>query len=320
MGTMEAQPTRRAALQTFAGSVLAAALGPTRSSQGVSCVVTVDVAPGLKIHGLQTGTVRVKRAHREWKGPSALRLPAIVASRRWTEDLPILCWLIEEGERRILVDTGETHRTAEPDWFDCDPGTGWFYNRNLRLDVPGESDEAGPLLRQLDLEPSGVDTVVMTHLHSDHAGGMSWFPEAKFFVGGDYPSARGTLPCRYPEWLDPERIESVAGAWGPFDAHHRLSESVRIVPTPGHSLGHHSVVVETEVLQIVLAGDASFTAQQMQKGHTAGICEAPRRARRTLERLRQLCADKPTVYLPSHDPESLARLRALTVEPGAGAT
>ncbi|MEM1246439.1 MAG: hypothetical protein AAGK22_08705, partial [Acidobacteriota bacterium] len=68
---MEAKPTRRAALQTFAGSVLAAALGPTRSSHGVSCVVTVDVAPGLKIHGLQTGTARVKRAHREWKGPSA---------------------------------------------------------------------------------------------------------------------------------------------------------------------------------------------------------------------------------------------------------
>jgi glyoxylase-like metal-dependent hydrolase (beta-lactamase superfamily II) len=86
---------------------------------------------------------------------------------------------------------------------------------------------------------------------------------------------------------------------------------VRLVPTPGHSRGHQSVLVRTPGLTVCLAGDATFDAGQLGSGRLAGICEDPGAAARSVALLRELVADRPTVYLPSHDPDAARRLAAL---------
>ena len=68
----------------------------------------------MKIHGLQTGTVRVKASQQVGRGRGSIRQLNILLDRAWTEPLPIFAWVIETNEGVIVVDTGETARTSEP--------------------------------------------------------------------------------------------------------------------------------------------------------------------------------------------------------------
>ena len=71
----------------------------------------------MKIHAIQTGTVRVKESQRAGRGRGMMRQANILLDRIWTEPLPIYAWAIETNEGVIVVDTGETARTGEPDYF-----------------------------------------------------------------------------------------------------------------------------------------------------------------------------------------------------------
>lgn len=126
--------------------------------------------------------------------------------------MPIRAWAVEHPEGVIVVDTGETARMADPGYAACDAATGWFYRRHLRVAVRPQ-DEIGPRLGLLDLDPGTVRTVAMTHLHSDHMGGMGWFPNARFAVSArDAGDHAGALMCRVPDRgrMDPTRHDGPA--------------------------------------------------------------------------------------------------------------
>jgi glyoxylase-like metal-dependent hydrolase (beta-lactamase superfamily II) len=77
-----------------------------------------------------------------------------------------------------------------------------------------------------------------------------------------------------------------------------------------------SIVLEHAQHVIVFAGDASYTEQNMVDGITDGVSASMGAARDSLARLRRLAVARPTVYLPTHDPGSGARLAAYqTVSP-----
>ncbi|MEM8599919.1 MAG: N-acyl homoserine lactonase family protein [Bacteroidota bacterium] len=261
----------------------------------------------VRITALRTGAVAVKAAHREYGGPSFLRLPVIVSDPRWTPWLPVTCWLVEHPEGVIVVDTGETARTAEPDYFACDPGTAFVYERLLRFDVAAAS-EVGPQLRALGIPPEEVRTVVLTHLHSDHAGGLAHFPNARFFLSrteAEHP-AQGALPCRWPAFFTPEPLDYTDGAFGALPTSYALTSDglVRAVPTPGHTRGHQSVLIGYRDDWALLAGDASFSLDQVRRRAVAGICEDPNAARRTLALIGEHVEQYETRYLAAHDPDA----------------
>lgn len=87
---------------------------------------------------------------------------------------------------------------------------------------------------------------------------------------------------------------------------------VLVVPTPGHTPDHASVVVLGEP-SYFLAGDTSYNQRLMLRGVVDGVSPDPRVAAETLRRIRSLAAERPLVYLPSHDPESARRLVESTV-------
>ena len=68
----------------------------------------------VKIHAIETGTVRIKASQRIGRGRGSMRQVNILLDREWTEPLPILAWAIETGEGAIVVDTGETRGRARP--------------------------------------------------------------------------------------------------------------------------------------------------------------------------------------------------------------
>ena len=81
-----------------------------------------------------------------------------------------------------------------------------------------------------------------------------------------------------------------------------------MVPTPGHTPGHVSVVVQDGAEQIMLAGDASYLELAMLRGTVDGVSPDETEVRGTLAAIRNLCSQRPTVYLPTHDPQSAERL------------
>jgi glyoxylase-like metal-dependent hydrolase (beta-lactamase superfamily II) len=87
---------------------------------------------------------------------------------------------------------------------------------------------------------------------------------------------------------------------------------VLIVPTPGHTPHHVSVLVLGEP-SVLLAGDTSYNERLLLEGKVDGVSPDPTVTRRTHARILALARERPLVYLPSHDPESEARLEASSV-------
>lgn len=271
----------------------------------------------IRIHPIQTGTVAVHERQRRGEGRGPARLVRTIADKRWTDALPILAWAIEHPEGLIVVDAGETARAAQPGYF---PRWNPYFSRAMRLAVAPQ-DEIGPALRRLGLEPRDVRTVVLTHLHTDHAGGLHHLRHGEHvvtrtelaFASGARGRVRGYPNEHWPTWFHPAGVEIDGPAFGPFAHSLPLTRAgdVVLLPTPGHTPGHASVAVRTGERLVLLAGDTSYTQQLLLDDAPDGVTQDPERARRTLAAIRALAAAEPTVYLPSHDPESVRRLQEL---------
>jgi len=83
--------------------------------------------------------------------------------------------------------------------------------------------------------------------------------------------------------------------------------SVLALPTPGHSPGHTSVLVRRPEGDVLLAGDVTYDLPALQAERAQGFIADVAQHRVTLRRVRAL-VDSGAAYLPSHDPESPARL------------
>ena len=121
---------------------------------------------------------------------------------------------------------------------------------------------------------------------------------------------QGYLPNRWPNWWAPEFIGFDRQPLGPFTETMALTRrgDVLIVPTPGHTPHHVSVLVYGDP-SVLLAGDASYSQDLLLAGKVDGVSPDPEVSSSTLARIIALARERPLVYLPSHDPESAARLK-----------
>lgn len=257
----------------------------------------------MKIHALTTGTVALKdaflHARAGWRRQPALFLPG-----EWSEPLPIHCWAIEHADRLWLVDTGETAAV-----------------RNIpfaRFDVP-PSQELPQALEAVGLAVADVDTVVLTHMHGDHIDGAIHVARPALVHEPDLAftkTAAARLQQRLfrqpiPAEVDFQPFTLDERPFGAFTTSRPLSDDGRIVavPTPGHTVGHVSVIcVDDQGRHVMLAGDATDTAEQLHARRPGAVDPKPAVSVQTMETILAHAAEHPTVYLPSHDPESVARL------------
>lgn len=271
-----------------------------------------------RVHAIRTGLVQVRRPQMESRGSGLARLGHMLFDEEWSEWLPIYAWAIEHEEGIIVVDTGETARVHEggyhPRWHP-------FYRRAARFSVHPE-EELGAQLRTRGIGTRDVRQVVLTHLRTDHAGGLRHVTGSRVWVspgeleraGGIAGRIQGYLPHRWPKWWQPESIRFARQRFGPFEETMPLTRrgDVLIVPTPGHTPHHVSVVVCGDP-SYLLAGDTSYNQSLLLAGKVDGVSPDPRVTRDTLARILTLAHERPLVYLPSHDPDSETRLAGRSV-------
>jgi glyoxylase-like metal-dependent hydrolase (beta-lactamase superfamily II) len=257
----------------------------------------------MRIHILNTGSVRLKHS---FLFPSAgmRRQLDLFLPGPWSDPVPIHCWAIEHGGRLLLIDSGETAAAR---------------------DIPFARFEVTPLeelpaaLAAAGLSPEDVSEVVLTHHHGDHVDGLVHvdapvgIDETELrFLGQAFPRVmRRILRQPLPPGFAPQPFVLDGGPFGAFARSRKLSDDGRIVavPTPGHTPGHISVIcVDDDGRHVMLAGDATDTLEQLHARRADAVGPDPKEHVATLETILAHCAQHPTVYLPSHDPESAARL------------
>lgn len=181
--------------------------------------------------------------------------------------------------------------------YDTGFGTGneWI-ERNLR---PVARDPRAAL-RAAGLDPADVTFVVNSHLHFDHCGGNALFAGVPIITQrAEYDAAQGT-GYTVREWVDfPGAIYDLV------DGDVEPVAGIRVLATPGHTVGHQSLSVQTAEGLIVLAGHAIGSAAEYAG---AAPAEPPSDVeRRSADRIRSL--DPVRVFF-SHDAEAWERPRA----------
>lgn len=257
----------------------------------------------MKIHGLTTGTVRVKHSFLFANSGARRQLDLFLPST-WSQPLPIHCWAIEHEGVLRLVDTGETAAARNVPF--------------ARFDVAAEQELRGAM-DAAGLKLDDVSEVVLTHAHGDHIDGLVHVrartlineTELHYANAGFSRVMRRVMRQPLPAGFAPEPFALDGGPFGAFAHSRTLSDDGRIVAvgTPGHTPGHISVIcVEEDGSHVMLAGDATDTLEQLRALRADAIGPDPKVHVATLETILAHCAQQPTTYLPSHDPESAARL------------
>ena len=122
---------------------------------------------------------------------------------------------------------------------------------------------------------------------------------------------RRVLRQPLPPGFAPEPFALDGGPFGAFAASRAISDDGRIVvvDTPGHTPGHVSVIcIDDEGRHVMLAGDATDSLEQLHSLRVDAVAPKPKVHMATMKAILAHCATHPTIYLPSHDPESAARL------------
>jgi N-acyl homoserine lactone hydrolase len=206
--------------------------------------------------------------------------------------VPVPAYLVETETERILVDTGlHPAAVANLDAHYGQPGALGFF----------ELEQGESIAEQVDL--STVTRVVLTHLHFDHAGGLSLIPasvpivvqraewegghdrasiERNFFLPRDYADARTNLTL-------------IAGDHDLLD-----DGSIELLSTPGHTPGHQSV----RIGDLVLGADVAHFASCLDDHRFPAFGDDLDEQGRSAERLRKL-RDAGLTVQPGHDPDVL---------------
>jgi glyoxylase-like metal-dependent hydrolase (beta-lactamase superfamily II) len=215
--------------------------------------------------------------------------------------LTVSCYLISDGNRYLLWDTGlPLSRLGEGG---ISVGGGRAVLARSIVDQ----------LREIGVDPGEVRLVALSHYHSDHSGQAAAFPAATLLIGAqDMAVVRGSAaPFNlqrgdFAPWLSGGgRIDEVAGDRDVFG-----DGRVVMLSTPGHTPGHHSLLVRLASGPVILSGDLWHFAEQMAVSGVPKVNTSRAETLASMDRVARIAAALRARIIIGHEPADIARLPA----------
>lgn len=257
----------------------------------------------FRLHALEAGLQRLDGGAMFGVVPKPLWQRRIAPDERNRIPLALRCLLVETPDALVLIDTGAGNKEDEK-----------------FVDIYGIQNAGSPTrledaLRDAGFSPEDVDIVIDTHLHFDHAGGNTWrdadgqvrpaFPRATYHV------QRGEW--EYAHWQN-ERIQAsylshnfdpieAAGRFEWVEGEREILPGVRLVPTPGHTPHHQSVVLASEDETACFLADLVPTSAHLPLAWIMGYDVEPLVTLETKRELLQRARAEEWLLVFEHDPE-----------------
>lgn len=207
------------------------------------------------------------------------------------------CYLIKHNDTYMLWDTG-------------------FPESSLGASLQAPGDMAASLSRtikdqlsEISVSPASISIIGISHSHGDHTGQAAGFPQAKLLMGkGDVdmlrrPGSEGAKPLT--RWLSGGgTLEEITGDKDVFG-----DGSVIMLDLPGHTPGHHGLLVKlAKTGYILLSGDVAHFRENYEKDGVPSFNDDRTKSIASIERFREIAKNLKALTIIQHEPEDVAKL------------
>lgn len=194
-------------------------------------------------------------------------------------DIPVRVLAVEGDGVKMLVDTGIADDAADSVKIE-----------GVEILKPEEGQNMEAALKAAGWKAEDVNMVVNTHLHFDTCGNNKMFPDAKLFVQKKewqyalHPSMNQT------EYYQNTLLSNSAGCGCGMqlvDGEYEIAEGLILLPTPGHTRGHQSVIINTEEGVVCYAGHAVNLMENLNDNIIGNILDDTRQSFESMEWIRR---------------------------------
>ena len=199
-------------------------------------------------------------------------------------------WVIRNANRTILLDTGFDQIEANS------------RGRSIEID-PSEA------LNRIGIDGSTIDTVIISHLHYDHAGTLDRFPAARFHVQ-EAEVVYATGPCMCEDALrrayNADHVcnfvrKIYSGRVEFYNGDGEIAPGITVYRVGGHTKGLQCVRVATQSGHVVLASDATHLYENFERRKPFSITVDVAESLRSYTLLEKLATSRAHI-IPGHDP------------------
>jgi N-acyl homoserine lactone hydrolase len=200
------------------------------------------------------------------------------------------CYLIKHGDQYLLWDTG--HAMTTP-------------NVAPKVSIVDQ-------LAKIEVKPEQINFVGISHYHADHTGQVASFPQATLLIGkGDWDAITSPKPAEgvnfkpFEGWIKGEnKVEPVA-----LDKDVFGDGSVIMLYTPGHTPGHHSLLVKLPQMgAVIITGDAAHFRENYESDGVPWFNYDRAQTIASLERLKKIAANSNATVIIQHDARDIEKL------------
>ncbi len=247
-----------------------------------------------RVRLLDSGTLVIDQSHITWNVGCGTPVR-----------FPVYSVLIEHPDGLFMFDTG----------YDLD-----LVNQMLPFELPEQTAEQ-TVPAQLELcgfKPSDVTAVINSHLHFDHCGGNKHLKDAVVYLHHDeLREARTPEPFERLGYADRGYDHPVA-KFELLEGDVEFADGIHLFHTPGHTVGHYSMLVELEGSRpLLFMADVSYTAAAFAADQQAGFHNDPVAGVRSIRRVKRLAKEWGAEVIFTHDMDAFKGY-ALAPEPFVG--
>lgn len=246
----------------------------------------------MKMHLLSGGRLRMRKS---------IFLP--VTDKAETIEMPVSCALLRHGQANVLFDTGCHPKVPE------DPAARWGALAKIMTPLMSGEDNVIAELAKVGLQPSDIDVVVNSHLHTDHCGCNAFFPKATFIAHAlEIEAARAAQGDMtgyiLADWETAASREALTGERDLFG-----DGRIVLLHMPGHTPGSMAGLVQLDRSgRLLLAGDTVSLMETLERGHVPRNTWNGEALERSFAEVRRLQGQGVKI-IASHDAVQWAGLR-----------